>query len=117
MVAQIIELPSDGDVDLAVGMLRLLGEPTRLRIVWALLQGEQSVNELAQVAGVSAAVASQHLAKLRLARLVRSRREGTRIYYSVDDEHVRGLLEAAVVHVAHRGPPATTSSRRPRARR
>jgi DNA-binding transcriptional ArsR family regulator len=67
-----------------VGMLKLLGDETRLRVIWALLEGEYSVNELADRVGAQPAAVSQHLAKLRLARLVRSRREGTRIYYVVD---------------------------------
>ena len=60
-------------------MLKLLGDETRLRVIWALLEGEHSVNELADIVGAQPAAVSQHLAKLRLARLVRSRREGTRI--------------------------------------
>ena len=102
MIAQITELSREADVDVAVGMLRLLGEPTRLRLVWVLLAGEQSVGALAEAVGASPTVVSQHLAKLRLAGLVRTRREGTRVYYEVDDEHVRGLAEAALVHAAHR---------------
>ena len=59
-----------------MGMLKLLGDETRLRVIWALLEGEHSVNELAELVSAQPAAVSQHLAKLRLARLVRSRREG-----------------------------------------
>jgi DNA-binding transcriptional ArsR family regulator len=65
------------------------------------LEGEHSVNELADVVGAQPAAVSQHLAKLRLARLVRSRREGTRIYYVVDDAHVRSLVEEVLTHADH----------------
>ena len=82
-------------------MLKLLGDETRLRVIWALLEGEHSVNELADVVGAQPAAVSQHLAKLRLARLVRSRREGTRIYYVVDDVHVRRLVEEVLSHADH----------------
>ncbi len=82
-------------------MLKLLGDETRLRVIWALLEGEYSVNELAGVVGAQPAAVSQHLAKLRLARLVRSRREGTRIYYVVDDVHVRRLVEEVLSHADH----------------
>jgi DNA-binding transcriptional ArsR family regulator len=85
----------------AVGMLKLLGDETRLRIICALLEGEHSVNELADLVGAQPAGVSQHLAKLRLARLVRSRREGTRIYYVVDDLHVRRLVEEVLTHADH----------------
>lgn len=67
--------PTDEQVELAVDMLKLLADSTRLRIVWALVHGEHSVNELASHLGVNAAGVSQHLAKLRLARLVTVRRE------------------------------------------
>jgi DNA-binding transcriptional ArsR family regulator len=89
-----------------VGMLKLLGDETRLRVIWALLEGEHSVNELAEMVGAQPAAVSQHLAKLRLARLVRSRREGNRVYYVVDDAHVRNLVEVGLTHAAHddRGP-------------
>ena len=82
-------------------MLKLLGDETRLRMIHALLEGEHSVNELAERVGAQPAAVSQHLAKLRLARLVRSRREGTRIYYVVDDAHVRRLVREVLTHAGH----------------
>jgi DNA-binding transcriptional ArsR family regulator len=98
---QIVEAPAAEEFRSAVGMLKLLGDETRLRVIWALLEGEHSVNELADVVGAQPAAVSQHLAKLRLARLVRSRREGTRIYYVVDDAHVRSLVEEVLTHADH----------------
>jgi DNA-binding transcriptional ArsR family regulator len=90
-----------------VDMLKLLGDETRLRIIWALLDGEHSVGELARIVGAQPAGVSQHLAKLRMARLVRSRRDGTRIYYVADDVHVRRLVEEVLSHADHvtRGLP------------
>ncbi len=85
----------------AVGMLKLLADETRLRVIWSLLEGEHSVNELAECVGAQPAAVSQHLAKLRLASLVRSRREGNRIFYSVDDAHVRRLVEEVLTHADH----------------
>ncbi len=82
-------------------MLKLLADETRLRVIWALMEGERSVNQLAELVGAQPAAVSQHLAKLRLARLVRSRREGTRIFYVVDDEHVRLLVEEVMNHADH----------------
>ena len=93
--------PAAEDVRSAVEMLKLLGDETRLRVICALLEGEHSVNELAELAGAQPAAVSQHLAKLRLARLVRSRREGTRIFYVVDDAHVRRLVEEVLTHAGH----------------
>jgi DNA-binding transcriptional ArsR family regulator len=82
-------------------MIKLLGDETRLRIIWALLHTEHSVNELADLVGAQPSGVSQHLAKLRLARLVRSRREGTKIFYVVDDVHVRRLVEEMLSHADH----------------
>ena len=101
MVTQIERLPGRDEVGSAVGMLKLLGDETRLRIICALLEREHSVNELAGLVGAQPAGVSQHLAKLRLARLVRTRREGNRIFYVVDDAHVRSLVEQALSHAGH----------------
>ncbi len=82
-------------------MLKLLGDETRLRIICAVLHQEHSVNELAELVGAQPAGVSQHLAKLRLARLVTTRRQGTRIFYVVDDVHVRHLVEDVISHAGH----------------
>lgn len=93
--------PADDEVDLAAETFRMLADPTRLRLALRLLQGEQSVNDLARAIGRPASGVSQHLAKLRLARLVETRREGTTIYYRFTNVHVRQLLEDAFSHTDH----------------
>lgn len=95
------ETPTDEQVLLAVEGFRLLGDPTRVRLLWALLQGERSVTELASVVGAQPSAISHHLAKLRLARLVRHRREGTRIFYVMDNVHVAQLLREGLFHADH----------------
>jgi len=99
--AQVGREPSVDQVIAAVEMLKLLADPTRLRIVWSLLHGEHSVNELADHVGAQPSAVSQHLAKLRLARLVRTRRDGNRVYYLVKNDHVERLVEQAVFHLDH----------------
>jgi DNA-binding transcriptional ArsR family regulator len=96
-----LEPPSDDQVEVAVRTFQLLGDGTRLRVVWALLHGEYSVGELAAYVGAQPAAVSQHLAKLRLTRLVRTRRQGTRIYYAADNVHVGQLLREALYHADH----------------
>lgn len=93
--------PSEAQVSWAVDTFKLLADPTRLRIVWALLHGEHSVNNLADHVAAQPAAVSQHLAKLRLARLVRTRRQGTQIHYLIDSDHVRRLAEEALFHADH----------------
>ena len=101
MATQIVRAEAGEGIHSAVGMLKLLADETRLRVICALLEGEHSVNELADLVGAQPAAVSQHLAKLRLARLVRSRREGTRIFYVLDDAHVRRLVEEVLSHADH----------------
>lgn len=82
-------------------MLKLLADPTRLRILWALLHGEHAVNELAGHVDARPAAVSQHLAKLRLAGLVRRRRDGNRIFYAVENEHIERLATEALLQADH----------------
>jgi DNA-binding transcriptional ArsR family regulator len=113
MATQISADRSDAEFASAADMLKLLADETRLRIIWALLSSEHSVNELAELVGAQPAGVSQHLAKLRLARLVRTRRDGTRIYYVVDDVHVRRLVEDVLTHAGHVSQPRAVTSSKP----
>lgn len=89
---------------LIVEVFRMLADATRIQVLWALVSGELSVNELAEHIGKPAPSVSQHLAKLRMARLVRTRRAGTTIYYSLENEHIRELVRDAVFNAEHAGP-------------
>lgn len=84
-----------------MSLLKLLADRTRLLMVWALLHGEHSVSELAEHVDAAVPAVSQHLAKLRLARLVRSRRDGTHIYYVAADDHALRLVTEALFHAEH----------------
>ncbi|MCX6466553.1 MAG: metalloregulator ArsR/SmtB family transcription factor [Pseudonocardiales bacterium] len=88
-------MPHPDDVRRAADSLRLLADPTRIKILWALLHGEESVACLAELVGATPTAVSQHLAKLRLAGLVEGRREGTFVFYTAGDQ-VRGLLTEAL---------------------
>lgn len=83
-------------MDLVVEVFRMLSDPTRLQLLWALVRRELSVTDLADAVGKPASSVSQHLAKLRMARLVRTRRQGTTIYYSLENDRVRQLVIDAV---------------------
>lgn len=94
-------LPTAEQVDVAAETFRLLGEATRLRLLAVLMHGERSVGALAEAVGAPPTAVSQHLAKLRMAKVVRARREGTFLYYSLDDVHVQQLVEEALYHADH----------------
>lgn len=95
---------ADDQVRLVVEVFRMLADPTRVHLLWALSGSELSVNELAERVGKPAPSVSQHLAKLRMARLVQTRRAGTTIFYSLENEHVRQLVVDAVHNAEHAGP-------------
>lgn len=97
-------LPGEEQVDLAVEVFRMLADATRVRLLWALLEGELPVGALAGRVGKPQAAVSQHLAKLRMARLVQTRRQGTQVFYRLESEHVRQLVVDAVHHAEHAGP-------------
>lgn len=82
----------------------MLSDGTRLLLLWCLADGELSVGSLADAIGKPASAVSQHLAKLRLARLVQTRREGTTVIYRLESDHVRQLVLDAVRHAEHAGP-------------
>jgi len=83
-------------------LFRLLGDPTRLRILGTLASTDElCVHEIAERVDASETKVSQALRLLRTARVVRNRREGRHIHYRLDDDHVRALLDTAAAHLAH----------------
>lgn len=82
-------------------MLRLLADGTRLRLIWTLSHGECDVTTLAEAVGVARPAVSQHLAKLRLAGLVRVHRQGRRAVYAAGGGHVRRLVIEALQAADH----------------
>jgi DNA-binding transcriptional ArsR family regulator len=98
------QLPPDDRIEVAVDALRMLADPTRLRMLWLLCGAEYDVTTLAAAVGIARPAVSQHLAKLRLTGLVTTRRDGRRAVYRAKGGHVRRLLaealEAAHHHVA-----------------
>lgn len=79
----------------------MLADATRVRIILALRDGELPVNNLAEIVAKSPAGVSQHLAKLRLARIVTTRQEGNRVFYRLANEHARQLVTDAVFQAQH----------------
>lgn len=88
-------------VELAVEVFSMLADATRVRIILALRDQELSVNHLAEVLDKPSAAVSQHLAKLRLARMVSTRQVGTRVFYQLENEHARKLVTDAIFQAEH----------------
>lgn len=94
--------PSPEYVSLAAEVLRLLSDPTRIRIVLALRQADElPVNALAEIVGKKPSGVSQHLARLRMARMVTTRHEGTSVLYRLTDEHAVTLVIEAIKQAEH----------------
>ena len=79
---------------------KLLGDPTRLRVLLTCLDGPVAVGEIARRTGASQPLVSHHLRLLKGARLVRADRQGKQVYYEADDLHVRRMVEDMVTHIA-----------------
>ena len=82
-------------------LFKILGDPTRLKIVELLLENEMCVNHIAETMGMGQSVISHQLRVLRQARLVTYRKEGKTAYYSLNDDHVEGLVRMGMEHVSH----------------
>lgn len=93
--------PDSQYVELAVEVFSMLADATRVRLILALRDQELSVNHLADIVDKPPAAVSQHLAKLRLARIVATRHEGTRVFYRLENEHARQLVSDAIFQAEH----------------
>jgi DNA-binding transcriptional ArsR family regulator len=100
MTAHIVNYPSEKQMKVASELLKLASDPTRLKILWALLHGEHSVNDLADHVGAKSAAVSQHLAKLRAAKIVTVTREGNKLFYETSNKHMRKAIENAFLYAS-----------------
>ena len=95
-------LVSRDEAERLAQLFRLLGEPSRARILYALVEaGELCVGDLAELVEVAETSVSQALRLLRTAGVVRHRREGRHVFYRLDDAHVRVLLDLSREHLRH----------------
>jgi len=80
---------------------KALSDPTRVRIISALMECELCVHELAAALNMTHSAISHQLATLREMRLVKSRKEGRHVFYTLDDEHIQGLFRQGLDHISH----------------
>ena len=83
----------------AAEIYRALGDSTRVKIIDELLHQELCTSDLAEIIGLSEPAVSQHLRLLRTQRVVTSHRHGQRVFYALDDDHVRDLLSLTMAHL------------------
>ena len=80
-------------------LFKVFGDSTRLRIMYTLFDGENSVGEIADALNMEQSTISHQLSVLRTNKLVKIRRDGKQIYYSLDDDHVKKIIEMGLDHV------------------
>lgn len=95
------ELQQEFVLELA-DFFKVFGDGTRIRILQILLEGEQNVGELAEALDMSQSAVSHQLRVLRQNDLVKYRKEGKTVFYSLDDDHVRMVLEQGMTHIRHK---------------
>lgn len=93
-------IPEDHIVDISE-IFKLLGDPTRMRIVAALRIKELCVGDISALMEISMSGVSHQLRLLKKSRIVKTRREGKMMYYSLDDEHIEQLIDIALNHIRH----------------
>jgi DNA-binding transcriptional ArsR family regulator len=93
--------PEHERLAVAANVFALLSDPTRLHLLWTLAEGEADVGRLTEACGASRTAVSQHLAKLRLAGLVESRKQSRNVIYRLRDGHLRLLVVEALNHADH----------------
>ena len=98
----LLRMPTDNVIEEVSNFFRIMGDPTRSRIICALLSGEMCVCDLANVLSMSKSSISHQLAKMRESGVVKCRREGKEVYYSLDDDHVSEIFETTITHINHR---------------
>lgn len=82
-------------------LFKVFGDSTRIKIIYSLIDGEKSVTNLVEDLNMSQSAVSHQLRILKTAKLVRGRRDGKAIFYSLDDDHVKAIFEKGLEHIVH----------------
>ena len=93
-------MPAEEDLADLAELFKVFGDSTRMRILSALSYSELCVNDLSSLLGMTASAVSHKLKTLRAAKLVRARKDGKVVYYSLDDEHVNAIIAIGMQHMA-----------------
>lgn len=93
------EMPDEETITRLSETFKIFGDNTRIRILWALFDKEMSVSEISQTIRMSQSAVSHQLRTLKHARLIKARRDGKNTFYSLDDDHVKRIIEQVMIHV------------------
>ena len=92
-------MPSEEELYDLAELFKVFGDTTRIRILYEIFGGELCVGDIAEKLSMTQSAISHQLRVLKTSRLVRSRRDGKTVYYALDDDHVRDIIEKGVEHV------------------
>ena len=96
------DVPNAFELEKLSELHKAMGDFTRMKILWQLIQGEQCVNDLAKTLSLTNSAISHQLHALRSTKLVRSRKARKRVFYSLQDEHIQWILEETYAHISER---------------
>ena len=94
-----VDMPEEEKLCDLANLFKVLGDSTRVRILSALFKAEMCVCDIAALLNMSQSAISHQLRVLKQARLVKNRREGKVVYYSLDDEHVKSIFDQGLIHI------------------
>ena len=96
-------MPDDNIFNKLAEFFKILGDTTRTKILFALDQNEMCVCDIANVLGMSKSSISHQLGTLRRMSIVKCRKQGKEVYYTLDDDHLKELFELGIEHIEHKG--------------
>ncbi len=99
------QMSKEEEIQKIAEFYKIMGDPTRLKLLNALDQSELCVSDLALIVGMSRSAVSHQLKYLKRAKLVKNRKDGKTVYYSLDDEHVHALIQVAFEHICKEEEP------------
>ncbi len=96
-------MPCSEAIEKLADFYKIMGDGTRLKILTALESGELCVSDLAELVAMSRSAVSHQLRALKAAKLVKNRKDGKTVYYSLDDEHIHSIIKVALAHILEEG--------------
>ena len=91
--------PSSEDITDLSDFFKIMGDGTRMSLLWALQQHEMCVGDLAVLLDMTKSAVSHQLKTLKTAKLIKSRKDGKNVFYSLDDDHINGILQQSLEHI------------------
>lgn len=103
IVANAMEsMPAEKQIDSLSAFFKMMGDPTRIKMMYLMSQGEVCVQDIACALGMTKSAISHQLSGLKDSKIVKSRRDGKNVFYSIDDDHVQAVLSIAMTHIQHK---------------